>query len=141
MCLESTRFFPRIAKEDIVVGKELYVSGGELVTAIREYPITSILLKTNSWLFAILKLLFKLKCHGRYIIEGGMFHSYNLDQSCSYFKEAILEGTVDGRRLYVKAIIPKGALYYKDYWGHTYASNKLILQPSKEQLKYFKCDE
>lgn len=138
MCLESTRLFPIRAKEDIVVGKELYVSRGELVTAIREYPITSIVLKTNSWLFAILKLLFKLKCHGRYIIEGGMFHSYNLDQSCSYFKEATLAGTVDGRRLYVKAIIPKGALYYKDYWGHTYASNKLILKPSKEQLKYFK---
>lgn len=138
MCLDSTRLFPQRAKEDIVVGKVLHFIGGKLVTSIREYPITNTVLKANSWLFVVLKLLFKRKCHGRYSIEGGMFHSYNLDQSCGDFKESVLSGIVDGRALYVKAIIPKGALYYKDYWGYTYASNKLILIPSEEQLKYFK---
>lgn len=38
----------------------------------------------------------------------------------------------------VKAIIPKGALYYKDSNDNAYASNILILKPTKEQLKYFK---
>ena len=136
MCLESVRLFPKRAKEDIVVGKELHFIGGKLVTSIRSYPITNTVLKTNWGLFDILKLLFK-KCHDRYIIEGGILHSYNLDTSCGYFKESVLSGIVDGRALYVKAVIPKGALYYKDYWGYTYASNKLILMPSKEQLPYF----
>ena len=66
MCLESKRLFPRKAKEDIVVGKVLHFIGGKLVTSIREYPITNTVLKTNSWLFAILKLLFKRKYCNRY---------------------------------------------------------------------------
>lgn len=136
MCLESTRLLPKRAKEDIVVGKVLHFTGGKLVTSIRSYPITNTVLKTNWRLFDILKLLFK-KCHDRYIIEGGMFHSYNIDTAYGDFKESVLSGTVDGIALYVKTVIPKGALYYKDYWGHTYASNKLILMPSKEQLPYF----
>lgn len=138
MCLESTRLFPKRAKEDIVVGKVLHYVEGKLFTSIRDYPITNTVLKTNSWLFAILKLLFKGKSTFGYLIEGGVFHSYNLDSSSGYFNDCVFSGIVDGRTLYVKAVIPKGALYYKDYWGHSYASNKLILKPSKEQLKYFK---
>lgn len=41
-------------------------------------------------------------------------------------------------KMYVKAVIPKGSLYYIDHHGYTYASSKLVLKPSKEQLKYFK---
>jgi hypothetical protein len=131
MCLESARLFPRIAKEDIVVCKKLAYCDGKLVTWYRDYPVTNMIMKTKFILFTIIKLLFKDRIHGRYNIEEGFIHSYN----------TIIFGTelgeFDGYTMCVKAIIPKGALYYKDYWGSTYASNKLILKPSEEQLNYF----
>lgn len=130
MCLESVRLFPKIAKEDIVVCKKLIYDRGKLVTFFMEYPVTSMIMKTKFTLFTIIKLLFKDRIHGRYIVEEGVIHSY----------DAILpndDNAFNGRVLYVKAVIPKGALYYRDYWGYAYASNKLILKPSEEQLTYF----
>lgn len=139
MCLESVRLFPRIAKEDIEVGKKLAFCNGELVTWYRDYPVTSVLMKTSFILLTILKLyLYKEKRNTRYLIEEGVIHSYNLTMMSHAFKSNFILGKIDGETLYVRAIIPKGALYYKDYWGHTYASNKLILKPSEEQLKYFR---
>lgn len=132
MCLESARLFPRIAKEDIVVCKKLAYHNGKLVTWFRDYPVTNMIMKTKFILFTIIKLLFKNRIHNRYIIEEGFIHSYNAKHLSAEL------GKFDGHTLYVEAVIPKGALYYKDYWGSTYASNKLILKPSEEQLKYFR---
>lgn len=133
MCLESTRLFPKIAKEDIVVCKQLAYCDGKLKTWYRDYPVTNTIMKTKFPLFTIVKLLFKSRIHGRYSIEEGFIHSYS-NASCFYNEL----GEFDGYTMHVKAVIPKGALYYKDYWGGTYASNILILKPSEKQLPYFK---
>ena len=139
MCLESARLFPRIAKEDIEVGKKLCVHNGKIFTWYLDYPVTSTIMKTSFILLTILKLyLYKEKRNGRYLIEEGVIHSYNLTTISYSFKSDFILGKFDGYTMYVKAVIPKGALYYKDNWGHTYASNKLILKPSEEQLKYFR---
>lgn len=139
MCLESARLFPRIAKEDIEVGKKLCVHNGKTFTWYLDYPVTSIMMKTSFILLTILKLyLYKEKRNTRYLVEEGVIHSFNLTMVSHAFKSNFISGKIDGETLYVRAIIPKGALYYKDYWGHTYASNKLILKPSEEQLKYFR---
>lgn len=131
MCLESTRLFPRKAKEDIVVCKKLAYCSGKLTTWYRDYPVTNTIMKTKFTLFTIINILLDYRAHGRYLIGEGVIHSYATDLGYK-------SGEFDGYEMYVKAIIPKGALYYKDYWGYSYASNKLILKPSKEQLKYFK---
>lgn len=139
MCLESKRLFPKIAKKDIIVGKKLFVNDGELVTYFREYPVTNVLMKVNFLLLTIIKLFLHGKDrHGNYIIEGGVIHSYNLSNSSTQFKYSFIRGEIDICTIYVKAVIPKGALYYEDWNGLTYASNKLILMPTEEQLKYFK---
>lgn len=139
MCLESTRLFPRRAKEDIEVGKKLAFCNGELITWYRDYPVTNVVMKTRPNLFTIIKIYLRDRTIGnRFIIEGGFIHSYNLNKVTSKYKSLFEKSALDGDTMYVKAVIPKGALYYKDYWGHSYASNKLILKPSKELLKYFK---
>lgn len=132
MCLESVRLFPRIAKEDIVVCKRLAYCDGKLFTWYQDYPVTNTVMKAKLTLFTIIKLLFKAKIRGRYAIEEGVIHSYNANCFASEL------GEFDGYTMTVEAVIPKGALYYKSYWGDTYASNKLILKPSEKQLKYFK---
>ena len=132
MCLESSRLFPKRAKEDIVVCKKLAYYNGKLVTWYEDYPVTSMIMETKFTLFTIIKILFGDRIHGRYLIGEGVIHSYDTKP----FADEL--GKFDGYTMFVKAVIPKGALYYKDYWGHAYASNKLILKPSEEQLKYFK---
>lgn len=138
MCLESTELLPRKAKEDIIVGKKLWINRGKAVTFYQMYPINDLIMKTRFILFTIIKILFRRRICGRYVVEEGFIHSYDLDTCSSYYIDSFTQGTIVDGILYVKAIIPKGALYYKDYWKHTYASNKLILKPTKEQLKYFK---
>ena len=132
MCLGSVRLFPKIAKEDIVVCKKLAYDDGKLVTWFKDYPVTSTIMKTRFILFTIINLLFIGRINGRYMIEGGVIHSYS--NTTGFYSNL---GEFKNCTMYVKAVIPKGALYYKDYWGSTYASNILILKPSKEQLPYF----
>lgn len=133
MCLESVRLFPKRAKEDIIVCKKLAYHNGKLITWYRDYPVTSTIMRTKFILFTIIKLLFEGRIHDRYMVGGGFIHSYS--NTTSFYSKL---GEFEGYTMYVKAVIPKGALYYKDYEGSTYASNILILKPSKEQLKYFK---
>lgn len=138
MCLESVRLFPRIAKKDIEVGKKLFVHNGKIFTMYRGYPVTSMIMKTSFTLLTIIKLyLYKKNINNRYLVGEGVIHSFNLSRMRSDLKSDFKLGKFDGETMYVRAIIPKGALYYKDYWGDTYASNKLILKPSEEQLRYF----
>lgn len=132
MCLLSTRLFPRRAKEDIVVCKQLAYYNYKLFTWYRDYPVTNMIMKTKFTLFTIIKLLFRNRIYGRYVVEEGVIHSYNT----TYFADNL--DKFDGYTMFVKAVIPKGTLYYKSFQGDTYASSKLILKPSKEQLKYFK---
>lgn len=138
MCLESTRLFPRRAKEDIEVGKKLAFYNGELITWYQDYPVTNVVMKTKPNLFTIIKIYLTKTINNRFLIGEGFIHSYNLNDFNRYDKYLFEKSAFDGDTMYVKAVIPKGALYYKDYWGHSYASNKLILKPSKELLKYFK---
>lgn len=143
MCLESKRLFPRRAKEDIIVGKVLSLTyNKEVVTYYQRYPVRSLEMKEKFSLFTVLKM-FKGKIRDKYpyyILEGGMIHSYNF-YNMDYFRRQQFEmGTIEYNDMYVKAIIPKGALYYIDRYGSTYASNILILKPTEEQLKYFKCN-
>lgn len=138
MCLESVKLFPIKAEKDIEVGKKLAFYNGKLTTFYQEYPVTSVLMKTKPNLFTIIKTYLNKTINNRFIIKGGFIHSYNLDMFSHNFKFLFEKSVFDGSTMYVNAVIPKGALYYKDYWGDTYASSELILKPSKEQLKYFK---
>lgn len=140
MCLETKRLFPRRALTDIVVGKALCLNyNNELVTYFMRYPVHSLKMKAKFSLFTILKVFINKIINKRlyYEIEKGMIHSYNLDGMDYYTRQQFETGTIKHGNMYVKAIIPKGALYYKDC-RDTYASNILILKPTKEQLKYFK---
>lgn len=140
MCLESKRLFPRRALTDIVVSKALSLNyNNELVTYFMRYPVHSLKMKAKFSLFTVLKVFINKIINKRlyYEIEKGMIHSYNLDGMDYYTRQQFETGTIKHGNMYVKAIIPKGALYYKDYHD-TYASNILILKPTKEQLKYFK---
>ena len=141
MCLESKRLFPRTALTDIVVGKTLCLNyNNEVVTYFMRYPVHGLEMKEKFSLFTILKVFISKIINKRlyYEIEKGMIHSYNLDNRDYFTRQQFETGTIECCNMYVKAVIPKGALYYKDCYGYTYASNKLILKPSKEQLKYFK---
>ena len=143
MCLESKRLFPRRAKKDIVVGKVLSLTqNNEVVTYYQRYPVHSLEMKEKFSLFTVLKMFIsKIRYKETYYtLEGGMIHSYNFC-NMEYFRRQLFEtGTFEYTNMYVKAVIPKGALYYIDRYGTTYASNILILKPTKEQLKYFKCN-
>lgn len=141
MCLESKRLFPRRALTDIVVGKALSITYKKgVVTYYQRYPVHSLEMKEKFSLFTVLNM-FILKIRRKYSyyhLEEGMIHSYNLDNMDYFTRQQFETGTIEDNVMYIKAIIPKGALYYKDSYGHTYASNILILKPTKEQLKYFK---
>lgn len=138
MCLESVRLYPRRAEKDIEVFKKLNFCDGELTTFFRNYPVTNVVMKTKPNLFTIIKIYLTKTINNRFLIEEGFIHSYNPNE-ISYYEKYLFEKSVfDGSTMYVNAVIPKGTLYYKDYWGDTYASSELILKPSKEQLKYFK---
>ena len=142
MCLESKRLFPRTASTDIVVGKWLSLTSNGVVTYYQRYPVRSLEMKEKFSLFTVLKM-FMLKIIRKYLyyhLEEGMIHSYNLDDMCYYTRQQFETGTIEHGNMYVKAIIPKGALYYKDCYDSYYASNKLILKPTERQLKYFKCN-
>ena len=140
MCLESKILFPRIAKEDIIVGKWLSLSSIGVVTYYQRYPVRSLKMKEKFPLSTVLKMFVEKRRHeySSYKLEKGMFHSYNLNTMNYFTRQQFETGTIENCNMYVKAIIPKGALYYKDYWGDSYASNILILKPTEEQLKLFK---
>lgn len=142
MCLESKRLFPRIALTDIVVGKKLsFTYNNEVVTYYQRFPVRSLEMEEKFSLFTVLKMFVEKIIHkySYYKLEGGMIHSYNLN-NMNYTRQQFETGAIKYDTLYVKAIIPKGALYYKDSYGNTYASNILILKPTEEQFKYFKCN-
>lgn len=141
MCLISKRLFPQRAKEDIVVGKSLCLTyNNEVVTYFMKYPVHSLEMKEKFSLFTILKVFINKIINKPlyYEIAKGMIHSYNLDNMEYFTRQKFEIGAIEYSNIHVKAIIPKGALYYEDAYDYTYASNKLILIPSKEQLKYFK---
>lgn len=143
MCLKSKRLFPRRAKEDIVVGKCLDITqDNKVVTYYQRYPVHSLEMKEKFSLSTILKMFInRIRYEYLYYrLERGMIHSYNLSGLDYFIRQQFETGTIEYRTMYVKAIIPKGALYYEDSLGATYASTILILKPTKEQLKYFKCN-
>ena len=60
-----------------------------------------------------------------YILTG--YHScQNIDSAKNYFDECLLNSYVDGCKLY-KCIIPKGAIYYKNEYGHI-VSNTIVVK-------------
>lgn len=143
MCLESKRLFPRTALTDIVVGKLLCLTyNNEVVTYYQRYPVRNLEMKEKFSLFTILKMFIEKRRHKDlyYTLKGGMIHSYNLGNRDYFERQRFETGITEYNDMYVKAIIPKGALYYKDCYDSTYASNILILKPTEEQLKYFKCN-
>ena len=143
MCLKSKRLFPRRAKEDIVAGKCLDIThDNKVVTYYQRYPVHSLEMKEKFSLSTILKMFInRIRYEYLYYrLEGGMIHSYNFSDLDYFTIQQFETGTIEHQTMWIKAIIPKGALYYKDSLGVTYASNILILKPTKEQLKYFKCN-
>lgn len=144
MCLESKRLFPRRAKNDIIVGKKLCLTyNNEVVTYYQAFPVHSLEMKEKFSLFTVLKMFVEKRRYKyqHYKLKGGVIHSYNLYDIHYSIRHLFETGAIRYGDMYVKAIIPKGALYYIDRYGHTYASNILILKPTEEQLKYFKYNE
>ena len=103
MCLIKIHRFPKLAKEDIVVYKELdIVEKNEYKT-----PYQHVLVKLNSYIYNTLPIWFGIFNFRK--IEGEGVHSYKYP-----------------RKGLFKAIIPKGSWYYIGIIGN-YASNKLYI--------------
>lgn len=104
MCLIKTHMFPKRAKEDIVVYKELNNIGKYVyMTPYQHTPV-----KLNSYIYNSLPIWFGIFNSNK--IEGEGVHSY----------------TYPSKGLF-KAIIPKGSWYYIGWGIVDCASNKLYI--------------
>ena len=122
MCLVTIQLEPKIADKDIICYKIVKKSKvkGVYKSGIQRFEyIIRQLYTSNVDIEFIGKFIYYRNCVW-YSIEEGMFHSY-----ASYLYPVILSPLPNGALL--KCIIPKGAYYFKGYYGNypSYASSQI----------------
>ena len=120
MCLSINHLEPKIADKDIVCYKlvERTKIKGIYKSHLLEFEYIIRRLYTNYFDIKYADMLIKRR-YSRFAIEEGMFHSYS---SRIY---PILDSLPNCALL--KCIIPKGAYYFKGYYGNypSYASSQI----------------
>lgn len=130
MCLETKHLLPKIAKEDIPVYKVLALSTDGLETPYRFMKIINPIIKPtlyskivylSTFIFNLITYLINKKVY----IDSGFIHVYPKKLYVGY------------NRVLIKAIIPKGSLYYKGLFCDTesYCASKIILD-NDDYTKY-----
>lgn len=110
MCLIKKHWLPKVAEEDIVCYKKLYIYNTLYISPVKDYKYE---FDDND------QCIITAKFNVLEVIFGGSIsygiHSYN------YFKNYGI-----GSIVYLKAYIPKGTRYYEGKFGE-YVSEKLIV--------------
>lgn len=146
MCLTSRYKDPFIAKKDIECYKQIQVTkvNDQIIffTPYQHKDVTNEVRNTKilvpefwSIVKERLNYFFKFRKRKEYYIRGGYIHSYMPHTL----------GDIDRMRLYgynsdcifLKCIIPAGSLYYKDEFCGEYASDKIIITESDENINHF----
>ena len=120
MCLVTTQLEPKIADKDIICYKLVKRTEikGVYKSNIQRFEYIIRQLYTNYFDIKYVDMLIKRR-YNLFAIEEGMFHSYasNVYSILKPLQYCIL----------LKCIIPKGAYYFKGYYGNypSYASSQI----------------